>query len=98
MDSNKALSITRTFIRYAVSSILYHTLLPRQIYNEEAVTVNDGNVKPTTKIDTNNLDHCFVDKTFCGMNLKFIGVVENDDTIKNENRMLHLKLIVILWY
>ncbi len=69
MDPNKkVLSIIRSFIRHAVSSILYDTIC----YDAKC---KDGVTS-------------FLDKDFCGMELKFIDVLgmnSNDGSVRRAN-------------
>lgn len=90
MDSKaKVLSITRSITRYALSSILYHRLCrPVRVEVEcDGKTNKEENTTPTSmdSLSCRPLDHCFVDRDFCGVKLKFIDAVDHNDTIKNTN-------------
>jgi hypothetical protein len=115
---SNSLSVIRSFVRYALSSIVYNRLSPKTNSRDReqgsqrlqsCTTRKDDDVDSATKIErrsksnevTNN-DHlnamkfrneqhesCFIDKTFCGLDLKFIDAVDENDLIKDENGKLH---------
>ena len=51
-------------------------------------------VESSDRLARDRLQHCFIDKSFCGMDdLKFIDVVDENDIIKDDNSKYHIFLI-----
>ena len=97
----QSLSIVRSFIRYAVSSIVYHKLSlstkKKKKDNNDHYSIScSRRERDDKKVETENkkselkelLTSCFTEKRFCGMNhLQFLDVVDDNDTIKDDNGM-----------
>ena len=94
-SESSSLSIIRSFLRYAASTIVYHKLSNKnkeQSTNEpkNVMEINDNHELRRQKnnecMSEDQLERCFVKKTFCGLNdLKFIDAVDEHDLVKDEN-------------
>lgn len=101
MDKPKSLKIIRTYLRYAVSTIVHHKFsskrniassgVDRQFETNQKSSTNRE--KPDYEDDMMNnlmteerLRNCFINKQFCGIDeLKYIDAVDENDLIKDEN-------------
>lgn len=90
-----SLSIIRTFLRYAASTIVYHKLSHKnkeesKHQSKEVMGINDDSENSSLKniecMSEDQLKRCFINKTFCGLdNLKFMDAVDEYDSIKDDN-------------
>ena len=62
-------SILRNFIRHATSIIVYHRLKKESICQSQQSSMEQ------------NTSPCFVDRDFCGMNLKYMDPVTDDGNV-----------------
>ena len=104
-----SLSIIRTFLRYAASTIVYHKLSHKnkeesKHQSKEVMGINDDSENSSLKniecMSEDQLKRCFINKTFCGLdNLKFMDAVDEYDSIKDDNGKLSvLTCQQYLWY
>lgn len=89
VNDDQSLTVLRNYLRYAISSIVYHKLFLSSSHNE----CNEQKLDEYKSKRRGKQQHsCFVEREFCGLSgLKYMDAVTDDGNITNMDGTYALK-------
>jgi len=79
-NSDQSLTVLRNYLRYAISSIVYHKLFPASSHEDRENKIDESKSQRGGK----QQHLCFVERDFCGLSgLKYMDAVTDNGDVTN---------------